>query len=288
MKKVLITGANSYLGDNTKKYLESYPGFAVDILDMLDENWAKTDFSKYDVVFNVCAIVHRFDKVDESLYYKVNRDLALEIAEKAKKEGVKQFIQTSTNGVFGIDVGVMSSNKGFKPRTPYEKSKYEADCLLEQLRDENFKVCIVRPPLMYGVGCRGNFPKLESFAIKHKVFPSLKNKKDFIYIENMCDFIMFAIFNELDEVCYPRDGHLAAVSEMIRLIACLNGNHIRLIWVLNPFVKIFYRFSHSLKLVFGNCYCIERVCSMNWIPPFSLDKALNCMYGENHENNVHK
>lgn len=280
MKRVLITGANSYLGDNTKKYLESYPDFAVEILDMLDENWAKTDFSKYDVVFNVCAIVHRFDKVDESLYYKVNRDLALEIAEKAKKEGVKQFIQTSTNGVFGIDVGVMSSNKGFKPRTPYEKSKYEADCLLEQLRDENFKVCIVRPPLMYGVGCRGNFPKLEIFAKTHRLFPSLKNKKDFIYIENMSDFIKFAIEEKIDGVCYPRDGATVAVSEMISLIARLNGNIMHLWWIFNPFVKLFYRLSHSTRLVFGNCYCVEPVYggAKVWVPPFFMEDALNKMY----------
>lgn len=278
MKRVLITGANSYLGDNVKAYLEKQGNYSVDILDMLDDQWKSFSFTGYDVVFNVCAIVHRFDKVDDSLYYKVNRDLAVEIAEKAKQEGVKQFIQTSTNGVFGLDVGVMSEKKGFRPKTPYEKSKYEADCLLEKLRDNSFKVCIIRPPLMYGKGCKGNFPKLEHYATTRKVFPSLINKKDFIYIENIADFVAFAIENALDETCYPRDVETTAVSAMIKTIAELNNNRIRLCWLFNPFVKMFYRLSHPLKLVFGNCYCVEPICSRQWIPPYTMKQALIKMY----------
>ena len=278
MKRVLITGANSFLGNHTKKYLENHGDYQVSILDMLDREWELTDFSNFDVVFNVCAIVHRPNEKNENLYYIVNRDLAVRIAEKAKEAGVKQFIQTSTNGVFGLDVGIMSAKKGFNPKTPYEKSKYEADCLLEELRDDNFKVCIIRPPLMYGKGCKGNFPKLENYAINHKVFPSLKNKKDFIYIENMTDFVCFAIENELDEICYPRDPEVAAVSNMIKNIAELNGNKMHLWFIFNPFVKIFYKTSRSLKLVFGDCYCVEPICSQQWMAPFSLENALKKMY----------
>ncbi len=278
MKRVLITGANSYLGDNTKAYLERTGNYSVDVLDMLDENWRQKDFSAYDVVFNVCAIVHRFEKTDESLYYKVNRDLAFEIAKKAKQEGVEQFVQTSTNGVFGLDVGVMSIKKGFNPKTPYEKSKYQADCLLETLRDDGFKVCIIRPPLIYGAGCRGNFPKLERYAKKHKLFPSLRNKKDFIFVENLADFIRFAIENELDEICYPRDVQTASVSEMIKTIAELNDNRMHLWPVFNPFVRMLLHTSHSLKLLFGDCYCVEPMCSKEWVPPYEMKDALVGMY----------
>lgn len=278
MKKVLITGANSFLGDNTKKYLEEHGPYQVDILDMLNENWKETDFSKYDVVFNVCAIVHRPKEKSIDLYYKVNRDLAVEIAKKAKTEGVKQFIQTSTNGVFGIDVGIMSEEKGYNPRSPYEKSKYEADCLLEELKSDSFKICIIRPPLMYGKGCKGNFPRLEKFALKFPVFPSLKNKKDFIYIENMCDFVKFVIDNSINEVVYPRDNDTVAVSDMIKCISNLNGKNIHLWAFFNPFVKLLFKTNRSLKMVFGDCYCSEPVCSKPWIAPFSMNEALKKMY----------
>lgn len=278
MKRVLITGANSFLGDNTKKYLEEHGDYQVDIVDMLSDEWRLIDFSQYDVVFNVCAIVHRPKEKDLSLYLKVNRDLPLEIAKKAKESGVKQFIQTSTNGVFGIDVGVMCLEKGYNPKTPYEKSKFQADCLLEKLRSNEFKVCIVRPPLMYGKNCKGNFPKLERFALKYHFFPSLQNKKDLIYIENMADFIKFSIDNELDETTYPRDRELISISYMVKTIAEIHGKKIHLLGFLNPFVRLFYKTNHTLKLVFGDCYCSENICSKEWIAPFSVETALSKMY----------
>ena len=281
MKRVLITGANSFLGDNTKKYLEEHGDYQVDILDMLDANWGKKEFSKYDVVFNVCAIVHRPKVKDSEIYFDINRDLAVEIALKSKKEGVRQFIQTSTNGVFGIELVIMSEDKGYNPKTPYEKSKYEADCLLTELRDDNFKICIIRPPLMYGKSCKGNFPKLERFALRHRFFPSLKNKKDFIYIENMADFIKFAIDNELDEVCYPRDNVVVSTSELIKRIAQINGKKMHLLAVFNPFVKLLYKCNHSLKLIFGDCYYSGPVCSKEWHSPFSFEDALERMYKQN-------
>ncbi len=172
MKHVLITGANSFLGDNTKQYLEKSDDYRVDILDMLDSKWEKHDFSKYDVVLNVCAIVHRYDNPDESLYYMINKDLAINIAKKAKSEGVRQFIQISTIGVFGVELGPVDLSTGLNPQTPYEKSKLSADLELAKLRNDGFAVCILRPPIIYGNGCKGNFPKLVNFAKKHSIFPS--------------------------------------------------------------------------------------------------------------------
>lgn len=281
MKKILITGANSYIGDNIKKYLEATNNYSVDILDMLSDEWKKSDFSIYQVVINVCAIVHRFDNPDESLYFKVNRDLAFEIAKKAKESKVKQFIQFSTVGVYGIELGEMNSRMGFNPKSPYERSKYEADLLLEELKDESFKVCVIRPPMIYGNGCRGNFPKLVNFALKTPVFPSRKNKRDMIYIDNLSDFVLYAVDNELNEVCYPRDNETICVSSMIKEIASLNGKKVRLWWIFNPFVALLYRFSHSMRSVFGDNYCTDEVCkNSKWVAPVSVSDALKKMYSK--------
>ena len=280
MKRVLITGANSFLGNNTKEYLENNGDYKVDIVDMLDGKWRELDFSSYDVVFNVCAIVHR-PKEKDAIYYEVNRDLAVEIAKKAKSSGVRQFIQTSTNGVFGIDLGEMSENSPYKPRNAYEKSKYEADCLLGELKSNSFKVCIIRPPLIYGNNCKGNFPTLEKFALKFPFFPSRKNKKDFIYVENLADFIMFVIDNEVDGVCYPRDAKPISVSELIVHIANCHNKKMRLWSFFNPFVALVYRISHKMRLVFGDNYCTIRIAPAVfpiWNPPFDYKTALYKMY----------
>lgn len=278
MKRVLITGAHSYLGDKTREYLLKTGHFEVDILDMLDEKWRVCDFSRYDVVFNVCAIVHRFEKTDEKLYFQVNKDLAIEIAKKAKKESVKQFIQTSTVGVFGVELGEMSEKFGYHPKTPYERSKYAADIELDKLRDDSFKVCIIRPPIIYGKGCKGNFPKLEKFAIRFSIFPDRKNRRDMIYIKNMCDFVGFAISNELNENCYPRDKESVCVAKMVEKISKLNNKNIHLCKALNPIITLLYRFSHKLRSVFGDNYCTENVSSIDWTPPYDLNTALAEMY----------
>ena len=102
MKKILITGANSYIGTSFEKYIyENYrDGYQIDTLDMIDPNWKEYDFSGYDSIFHVAGIAHvdvgNVSKETEKLYYQVNCDLAYETALKAKKSKVKQFIYMSS------------------------------------------------------------------------------------------------------------------------------------------------------------------------------------------------
>lgn len=276
MKKVLITGANSYIGESTQNYLLNNGDYVVDVLDMLT-NWQDYDLSSYDVIFNVAAIVHR-PKEQSGLYYKINRDMVAELAKKAKASGVKHFIQMSTANVFGIDLGVMDENTPLKPYSDYGKSKLEADELLMKMCDDSFAVCIVRPPMIYGKGCRGNYPTMEKFALKSPVFPSLKNKKDFIFIDNMSDAIKFYIDHSISGVCYPRDREPVSTCKIVKTIAELNNKKIHLWGVFNPFVKLFLKLNHTLILVFGdNYYDIDD--HTGWIAPISLDEGLARMYG---------
>ena len=84
MKKILITGANSYIGTSVEKWLDKSE-YVVDTVDMIDGTWKEKDFSKYDVVFHVAGIAHvSTDPNMEDLYYKVNRDLTIKTAKKAK------------------------------------------------------------------------------------------------------------------------------------------------------------------------------------------------------------
>jgi len=92
MKRVLITGANSYVGTNVEKWLAKHPDrYHVDTISVKGDAWREHDFSVYDVVFHVAGIAHvSSDPKMKELYYSVNRDLAIQTAEKAKAEGVKQ------------------------------------------------------------------------------------------------------------------------------------------------------------------------------------------------------
>lgn len=171
--KILITGKDSYLGTSFEQYIKKESeGYQIDTIDVRNSNWEKVDFSGYDVVINVAGIVHRNpNKTDESLYYKVNRDLAIELATKAKNEGIKQFVQMSTMAVYGIEgqigrVVEIDVNTSCKPRSAYGKSKLEADYQLLNLKDKDFKVSIVRPPMVYGPNCVGNYVLLSKLVKK--------------------------------------------------------------------------------------------------------------------------
>ncbi|MBQ8448191.1 MAG: NAD-dependent epimerase/dehydratase family protein, partial [Clostridia bacterium] len=159
MKRILITGANSYIGTSFENYMKQWVDeYSVDTVDMIDGTWREKDFGEYDVVFHVAGIAHKKEtKENAELYYKVNRDLAIETAKKAKKDGVKQFIFLSSMSVYGMDTGVITKDTVPTPKSNYGKSKLQAEEGMKELADDDFKICTIRPPMVYGEGCKGNY-----------------------------------------------------------------------------------------------------------------------------------
>ena len=159
MKRILITGANSYIGASFETYIKQWDEeYSVDTVDMIDDAWREKDFGAYDVVFHVAGIAHKKETKDNAqLYYKVNRDLAFETAAKAKTDGVKQFIFLSSMSVYGMVTGVVAKDTVPCPKSNYGKSKLQAEEYINRLGSEKFKVCTLRPPMVYGKDCKGNF-----------------------------------------------------------------------------------------------------------------------------------
>ncbi|MTL36907.1 NAD-dependent epimerase/dehydratase family protein, partial [Turicibacter sanguinis] len=168
MKKILITGANSYIGTSFEKWVKQWPGqYQVDTIDLIDSTWRETSFKGYDCVYHVAGIAHLKQTEDnKNLYYKVNRDLAIEVAQRAKVDGVYHFIFLSSMSVYGIEQGHITRDTNPNPNCHYGKSKYEAENVILRLVDENYKISILRPPMVYGKGCKGNFIKLNQFTNK--------------------------------------------------------------------------------------------------------------------------
>ena len=159
MKRVLITGANSYIGTSFENWiLENNRNIEIDTIDMKDESWRQLDFSSYDSIFHVAGIAHadvgKVTEEQKTLYYKVNYNLAVECAKKAKREGVRQFIYMSSIIVYGESAGIgkvkiISRDTPLSPVNFYGDSKVKAEEALVGLEDENFKVVILRPPMIY-------------------------------------------------------------------------------------------------------------------------------------------
>lgn len=256
MKRILITGANSYIGTSFEHWLTKYPDrYIVDTVDMVDGSWRNKDFSPYDVVFHVAGIAHvSSDPKLKDLYFKVNRDLAIETAKKAKSESVKQFIFMSSIIVYGDaskNKRVINKDTSPSPSNFYGESKLQAEEGLRALDDENFKIVILRPPMIYGKGCKGNYPKLSKAARILPIFPDIDNERSMLHIDNLCEFIRLMIDNEERGIFFPQNAEYVKTSEMVRLIAEANGKKIKLTKAFNPIIKRMYGINIVNK-VFGN------------------------------------
>lgn len=256
MKKILITGANSYIGTSFEGWLGNYSDkYTVDTIDMEDGSWKNKNFSDYDVVFHVAGIAHvSSDPKLEELYYKVNKDLAIETAKKAKLEGIKQFIYMSSIIVYGDSSKhrrVIDRNTIPTPSNFYGNSKLQGEVGIKKLEDDKFKVVIIRPPMIYGKGSKGNYPKLSKAAQKLPIFPDVENERSMLHIDNLCEFIRLMIDNEESGLFFPQNAEYVKTSEMVRLIAEVHGKKIRLTKAFNPILRLMYGIGIVNK-VFGN------------------------------------
>lgn len=236
MKKVLITGANSYIGTSFENYLKKYPDqYMVDTVDMTDGSWRDKDFSSYDVVFHVAGIAHvSSDPKLKDLYYSVNRDLTIETAKKAKAEGVKQFIFMSSMTVYGdsAPIGkekVITKDTPLNPTNYYSDSKVQAEEGIIPLSSQTFKIVILRPPLIYGKGCKGNYVTLSKLALKFPLWPKVKNNRSMLYIGNLVEFVRLIIDNEDEGIFWPQNKEWSNTSEIIKMIALAHGKNVKLI-----------------------------------------------------------
>ncbi len=253
MKKILITGKNSYIGTSFEKWVSKEPNqYQVDTIDMKDGSWKEHDFSLYDVVFHVAGIAHiKETKKNRDLYFKVNRDLAYETAKKAKEDGVKQFIFLSSMSVYGLDSGVITRETKPKPKSAYGQSKYEAEKLIEELGTDTFKIAILRPPMVYGKNCKGNYQLLSKFAKKSPIFPNIENKRSMLYIDNLSEFVRVLIDNELQGLLFPRNKTNISTVDMVMSISEICNRELKRTKIFNPLINLFM-FTSIIQKVFGN------------------------------------
>lgn len=189
-KKILITGKNGYVGNRLENHLRKQ-GYSVDLLNVRGNDWQEINFSIYNVVIHLAAIVHNnLPSATMVDYMNINYHLTRNLAEKAKLEGVDQFIFFSTMSVFGLEGKVdeqviINNNTITKPTTSYGISKLRAEEKLHEIQSKEFKVCIVRPPMIYGKFAPGNFSKLIKLSRILPCYPNIQNERSSIYIENL-------------------------------------------------------------------------------------------------------
>lgn len=256
-KRILITGKGSYVGTNFTKWLNQWPDkYSVEEVSVRGEEWKRKDFSKFDTVLHVAGIAHvSTDPSMEETYYKVNRDLTIEVAEHAKKHGVKQFIFMSSIIVYGdssSEKRVIDRNTIPKPSNFYGNSKLQAEVKLQNIENDNFKIAVIRPPMIYGKNSKGNYPKLAKAARTLPFFPDFDNQRSMLHIDNLSEFLRLMVENEEQGLFFPQNNEYVKTSEMVQLIAKVHDKKVKLMKIFNPFFNLFLGKVNVINKVFGN------------------------------------
>ena len=228
---------------------------------MRDGSWREEDFTGIDAVYHVAGLAHsdngRISPEKAQMYYSINTDLTLELAKKAKREGVGQFIFMSSAIVYGdsapigqrrmIDRGTRCS-----PANCYGDSKVQAELGLKRLEDERFRVVILRPPMIYGPGCKGNYPVLSLMARRLHFFPQVDNQRSMLFVGNLMAFVKLMIDNNESGTFFPQNAQYSNTSALVALIAAAHGRKIRLVRGFTWALKLLGVFTPLVNKAFGS------------------------------------
>ena len=257
MKKILIIGDDSYIGIHFYDWIKKYEGeYAADIVSSRDYKWKEKNFENYDTVVNFAGIAH-IKKLTEDLkplFYSVNRDLLIEIGTKAKESGVRHFLTLSSMNVYGEFCQNLTDRETATPSNYYGDSKLQGDIGLLKLKSDDFLISCVRPPFVYGFGCKGNYNALSKISKFAFVLPTYKNKKSMIYVDNLCEFIRLAIDNRTDGILTPQNKELMSTAEIIRQIRRQNGKKTLSISLFNCLVPFLTKLSGAARKAFSDDY----------------------------------
>ena len=230
MSRILITGIKSYTGSEVARHISG-----TSAISLRNDTWQSEDFSPFDSVFHVAGIAHDSTKhSDKEAYYRVNTQLTFDAARKAKTDGVRQFIFMSSSIVYGqsAPIGeekIITRDTHVNPQGYYGDSKVKAEEMLASLEDDSFRVCILRCPMIYGRGCRGNYPLLSKLARTLPVFPKVNNVRSMLYAENLAEFVRLVAENQERGIFWPQNAEYSNTSELVRMIAEVHGRRIKLV-----------------------------------------------------------
>jgi UDP-glucose 4-epimerase len=254
--RILVTGKNSYIGTSFNNWVKEHePTFEIDQVSLRNINLSEISFQGYDVIFHVAGIAHiTSSKKLIPEYFRINRDLAIEVAKKAKEEGVKQFIFTSTMAIYGDDlpIGVIKPINVDQPNpiNAYGQSKLEADLTIQKLNNEEFRTVVLRIPMVYGKNSKGNFAKLYNFSKRFFIYPVIENQRSVLNVNNLSRLVSYFIKNNLSGIYFPQDDQYL---ETLKLIKIIRANKVTVkIKLVNNIVKFFSKKLFFLNKIFGN------------------------------------
>lgn len=252
---ILITGETGYIANYLYNYLKSQNSNYIINKRSIKDNFEDSMLTGVDVVVHLAGLVHKNEKnYVEKDYMNVNTKVTGKLAKMAKEAGVKHFIFFSTMAVFGKVKGEISDKTLINPISYYGKSKLIAEGILQTLHDESFNVAIVRPPMVYGPDCPGNYALLRNLSIKTKIFPFIENQRSMIFIGNLTEFIKQLIVHRATGTFHPQDPQYINTMDMVNEIAKVHNKKIYTTVIGASILKICIGKTNIYSKVFGDLY----------------------------------
>ena len=308
---VLITGASGFIGKHLINSLIGSNEFSVrglvgrNMVDFNDSNvkiyaetiYENTDWTEIirdcDIVIHLAGIAHVFDKPSAEMkdkYQSINVRSTVNLAKYAVKAGVKKFIFLSSITVNGFETNKdtpFTENDKLNPNTLYASSKSEAEDLVKlTCENTNMSYVIIRPPLTYGLGVKGNFESLIKIVKKRIPLPlrSINNKRSFISVYNLVDFIRCCVKNPMAEnqIFLVSDGEDVSIGELLRKTAKSMDCPIYLFSLPQWFLKMFGYLTKKQDAVQRLCGSMQVDITkarklLSWQPNLSMDESLFIM-----------
>ena len=302
--RVLLTGGSGFLGTHILKHNAFADSLVIGRtrpikcsnfiqipFDQVDDS--VMDQLEIDVVVHMAARAHVMnDKAKNPLdeFRQVNAVGSLNLAKKAAIAGVKRFIFISTVKVLGekTEPGhAFKNSDAFNPQDPYSISKVEAEVGLKLIGEAHgMEIVIIRPPLVYGNGVKGNFGSLLKLAKLPIPLPfgSIQNKRSLVSVENLVDLIVVCLNhpNAKNQTFLVSDDDDMSTSILFSSLADAGGYKAYIFSFPLVLLSIFFR-------VLGKSAIYERLCGsmqvnieytkaqLGWKPPFNIKDSLsNC------------
>ncbi len=265
--RILLTGKNGYISNKLYDALIA-DGHECEMISLraddtetgksgAAENWmSRVSLAGFDVLIHCVGIVHK--KASSIDYYRVNTDLTIELGYKAKADGVKHFVFLSTMAVYGAIDGihgltVISKETQADPKNDYGRSKFLAEEGLKAISGNGFNVTVLRLPMVYDTDLHalGNMTRLMKQILRFRlpflpvVFPMIDNKRSMLNITSLSAYIQKLVTGFADagdivnnfQINLPQDDEYICTSLLVREIASIHGQHIRLSRVLGALVR---------------------------------------------------
>lgn len=283
MDKILVTGSSGYIGGRfIKLYQDKYQ---FEKFSLLSNKIDEINFIEIDIVLHCAALVHQKTEKLYEEYSDINVKYPLELANLAKQNNTKHFIFISTIAVYGEDEENLNEQSACNPITPYGKTKLEAEKKLLELNDDNFKVSIIRPPMVYGKDAPGNIESLIKIIKKIPVLPfnHINNNRSFVYIDNLCYFIDVIIQNNKDGIFLAGDDSPISTTKLIDLIAKNLQKDLVLIKI--PFFETILKSLKPTihKRLYGSLEVDNHITKkkLNLINPYTVEEGIRLMVQPN-------